>query len=152
MIIAVTGTPGTGKTELAKKIAKKLKLKYLDVNKVIEENRLADSYDKKKKCKVVDVKKLNKVLIKLMKDSKDLVIDSHLSHFLPKKYVDLCVVAKCDLKLLKKRLEKRGYSKEKIRENMDAEIFDVCLVEASEGGHRIKVIDTTKGINLDNFI
>jgi broad-specificity NMP kinase len=46
------------------------------------------------------------------------------------------------LKKLKKRLEKRNYSKSKIRENLDAEIFDVCLVEAKEKGHKIKVIET----------
>lgn len=147
MIIAVTGTPGTGKTEVAKRIAKKLRLKYLDVNKIIDENKLADGYDKKRKCKIVDIKKLNKILIKAIKDSKNLVIDSHLSHFLPNKYIDLCVVTKCELKLLKKRLEKRGYSKGKIRENMDAEILDICLVEALERGHRIRIVDTTKGSN-----
>ena len=43
---------------------------------------------------------------------------------------------------LKKRLEKRGYSKQKIRENMDAEIFDVCLNEAKEEGHKIKIVRT----------
>ena len=74
-----------------------------------------------------------------------MVIDSHLSHYLDKKYVDLCVVVKCDIKVLKKRLEKKKYSKAKIRENLDSEILDVCLVEALENGHKIKVIDTTKG-------
>ena len=80
----------------------------------------------------------------ISKSKKLLVIDSHLSHYLPKKYVKLCVVTKCDLKVLKKRLEKRKYSKGKVRENLDAEIFDVCLNEAKELGHKVKVVDTTK--------
>ncbi|MBI5073371.1 AAA family ATPase, partial [Candidatus Woesearchaeota archaeon] len=71
-----------------------------------------------------------------------LVIDSHVSHYLPKKYVDLCIVTKTNLKKLKKRLQKRNYSKAKIRENMDCEIFDVCLIEAQEAGHRVKVVET----------
>ena len=88
---------------------------------------------------------MNKILIEIIeKSKKDLVIDSHLSHYLPKKYVDLCVVTKCDLKVLKKRLEKRKYSKEKIRENLDVEIFDICLNEAKEKGHKVKVVDTSK--------
>jgi len=31
MIIAVSGTPGTGKTTIAKKLAKALNLKYIDI-------------------------------------------------------------------------------------------------------------------------
>jgi len=144
MIICITGSVSTGKTTLAKKIASKIKGKYIDVNKIITKYKLSEGYDKKRKSKIVDIKKLNKVLIDLIKKSKNLVIDSHLSHYLPKKYVDLCIVTKCNLKILKKRLEKRGYDKDKIRENLDAEIFDVCLNEAKEKGHKIKIINTTK--------
>ena len=153
MVIVITGTSGSGKTLVAKKIAKKFKLKYIDVNKLIKEERLYDYYDRKLKTYVVDVKKLNKYLIELIKKNKNIVLDSHLSHYLDKKYVDLCVVCKCDLKILKKRLEKRKYSKKKIRENLDSEIFDVCLVEALEKGHKVKVIDTSKGVkNIEELL
>ena len=56
MIIIVSGTPGTGKTTLAKKIANKLKYKYLDVKRLITANKIAETYDKKRKCHVVDTK------------------------------------------------------------------------------------------------
>ena len=142
--IIVTGTPGTGKTKVSRKLAKKSG-KYIDVNKILDKYKLKERYDRKRKTWVVDVKKLNKILISLISKSKEkLIIDSHLSHYLPKKYVSLCIVCKCDLKILKKRLERRGYSKSKIRENMDAEIFDICLNEAKEKGHKIKIVDTTK--------
>ena len=36
--------------------------------------------------------------------------------------------------------------KNKVRENLDAEIFDICLNEAKENKHKIIVLDTTKGI------
>lgn len=148
MIIIVSGSVGTGKTFIAKLISTKYKLKYIDVKDIIKKNKLYDGYDKKLKTYVVDVKRLNKFLIKLIKKEKNLVIDSHLSHYLPKRYVNLCIITKCNLKVLKKRLEKRKYSKKKIRENLDAEIFDVCLTEAEEKGHRIKVIDTTKSLKI----
>lgn len=143
--IVVTGTPGTGKTLIAKRLAKQKGWKYIDVNKILDENKLKEKYDRKRRTWVVNVDKLNKVLIDLIsKSNKKLVIDSHLSHYLPKKYVELCIVTKCNLKILKKRLEKRGYNKAKVRENMDAEIFDICLNEAREKGHKVKVVDTTK--------
>lgn len=142
-IIVVTGSVASGKTTIAKKLAREYKAKYIDVNKVIKGYKLSEGYDKRRKCRVVDVKKLNKVLIKMIKNSKQgLVIDSHLSHFLPPKYVDLCIVTKCSIKKLSYRLKKRGYSKAKVKENVDAELFDVCLNEAKELGHKIKVINT----------
>ena len=97
-VIVVTGTPGTGKTLLSRKLAKKLGFYYIDVNKIISKNKLSESYDGKRKSKVVDIKKLNNFLIgcicefkKLNKKNKKysgIVVDSHLSHYLPRKYVD----------------------------------------------------------------
>ena len=208
-VIIVTGTPGTGKTTLSKKLAKKLDFSYLDVNETIKKYKLSEGYDKKRKTKIVDVKKLNRALIKeisiiknslnktpisknwsknsikkislikfnkikytrkskifgvlkisdfhdneikSMKNHKNIkngiIVDSHLSHYLPKRYVDLCIVAKCGLKELERRLKKKKYPHNKIRENLDAEIFDICLNEAKESGHKVIVIGATKGINM----
>ena len=57
-----------------------------------------------------------------------------MSHHLPKSLVDLCIVTVCNLKILQERLEKRRYGKKKIRENLDAEIFGVCVEEAKAQG------------------
>lgn len=155
-IIIVSGTPGTGKTTIAKKLAKKNKYEYIDVNKIIDEYnkkyKIIFGYDKKRDSKIIDVEELNKALINVIKKKKKekikgIIIDSHLSHYLPTKYVDLCIITKCNLNELKKRLEKRGYSKKKVRENLDAEIFDICRNEAIEMGHKLKIIDTSKKIN-----
>ena len=152
MIIIVSGTPGTGKTTLSKKLAKELDYRYIDISKLIKEKGLQESYDKKRKCYEVDTRKLNKELIKIIKESKNLIIDSHLSHNLSKKYVDLCIITKCDLKKLEKRLKGKKYSKAKVRENLDVEIFDICLNEAREADHKIDVIDTTRRINVKKII
>ena len=153
--IIVGGTPGTGKTTLAKRLAKKLNFHYLDVNEIIEKYNISEGYDKKRDTKIIDTKKLNLALtkeIRNFKQSKEgIIIDSHLSHHLPKKYVDLCIVTKCNLKEMENRLKKKKYSKSKIRENLDAEIFDVCLNEAKENGHKVIVIDTTKDLNIENI-
>lgn len=146
-IIIITGTPGTGKTDLAKLIEKELGFRRIDVNKLIEEQNLCEDYDEARQCKIIDSDKLSAALITIITESKKkkekLVIDSHLAHRLPKKYVDLCIVTKCDLKTLKQRLEARNYSEQKVRENLDAEIFDNCLTEAVEVGHKILIIDTS---------
>jgi adenylate kinase len=149
MIICITGTPATGKTTLARILAKKLGYRLLDVKSLVKKRKIYEKYDKKLKTYIVDTKKLNKFLIKQIKFNKNLIIDSHLSHYLPRKYVDLCIVTKCELKELKKRLEKRGYSEQKVRENLDSEIFDICLNEAKELWHYTFVIRTTKGIKKE---
>ena len=157
-VVIVSGVPGTGKTTVSKKLAKKLNFSYLDVNETIKKYKLSRGYDKKRKTNIVDVKKLNMALIKeinnfkntIKKNSKNgIIIDSHLSHYLPKKYVNLCIITKCGLKELERRLKKKNYSKQKIRENLDAEIFDICLNEAKESRHKVIVINTTKDININ---
>lgn len=150
MKVVVTGTPGTGKTKVAKALAKKYKLKYIDLSKVIKEKKLYESYDRKLKTYIVDIKKIKKLLTDIAKED-NIIIDSHLAHYSNKKYVGLCIVTKCDISVLKKRLEKRKYPKAKIRENLDAEIFDVCLIEAREQKHKIKIIDTTETFSKKRF-
>lgn len=142
--IIVSGSVAAGKTTVARALAKKLRAQYVDVKKILVRHKeVVAGYDRKRKTKEVDVRKLNAVLIKLIKHAKKtLVIDSHLSHYLPKKYVDLCVICKCGLPELQRRLRKRKYDAAKIRENLDAEIFDVCLVEALERGHKVEVVYT----------
>ena len=169
--IIITGTPCTGKTTISKKLSEVLNFLYLDINQILRKYKIKYSYDKKRRCKVIDTKKLNKSLIEELNNAKNynkstinpnktkntnkingVIIDSHLSHYLPKKYVDLCIVAKCSLKILEKRLIKRGYSKKKIRENLDAEIFDVCHVESVERKHKVLIVDTSNKINYRNLI
>lgn len=147
--IIITGTPGTGKTTFSKKLSNKLGYPILDVSKFIKNKKLQDGYDKKKRCYIVDTKKLNKEIIKEINKvkknkPKGIIIDSHLSHYLSSKYVDLCYVTKCSLKTLEKRLKKKKYYKSKIRENLDVEIFDICYLEALENKHKIKIVYTDK--------
>ena len=153
--VIVTGTPATGKTTLSKKLAKKLDFYYLDVNESIKKHKLSEGYDKKRKTKIVDVDKLNKFLINTIKEIKStkkyngIIIDSHISHYLPRKYADLCIVTKCGIKELNKRLKNKKFHKSKIQENLQAEIFDICYNEAVGRKHNIIAVDTTKGFNIN---
>ncbi len=158
--LLVTGTPGTGKTVLSEKLSLLLGYAYSDVNSFVKKAHIYSSYDRKRRCYVVDEAKLASSLIKVREKAleafkasktaqKGIIFDSHLSHFLPKKYADLCLVARCSLKQLQQRLQERGYSAAKVRENLDAEIFEVCLSEARELGHRIVVFDTTSAKAAD---
>ena len=150
--IIVTGTPGTGKTTFAKSLCKRFDFTYLDANNIIEHKRLKERYDSKAKTYVVDETKLALELVNAIKNSKKmLVIDSHLSQFVPSRYVRLCFVTKTDIKILGQRLKKRGYDRAKIQENLQSEIFDICLNEAMEKKHKIVVIDTSKKVDFSKI-
>ncbi len=157
-VIVISGTPGTGKSTLAEMLAKEPGYSRLILSKYY--TKISRRYNKTKQCYDIDLQKFTALVEKIKRDKetkhKDrkgkskkniekIIIDSHIAHLLPKKLVDLCVILICsDLKKLQKRLKQRKYSKKKIRENMDAEIFQVCLTEAKEKGHKVMVLDTAK--------
>ncbi len=143
-LIIITGTPGVGKSTLAKKLVKVLgkRWKRLDLHQHYQE--LASGYDREGKCYEIPLKELEK-LVRKLKEESNLIFDSHLAHLLPRSLVDLCLILTCsDLKLLRNRLQKRKYSPRKIEENLQAEIFQNCLEEAKEKGHKVLVFDVAK--------
>lgn len=141
-LIIITGTPATGKSTLALVLAKKLQFERLDLHHYY--TTISSSYNKKKQAYDIDKNKfISLVKKKLSRTKTGLIVDSHISHLLPTKLVDICIVLSCsNLKVLQKRLQKRKYSLQKIRENLNAEIFQICLTEAQEQVHKIIKFDT----------
>ncbi len=156
MIIAITGTPGAGKSTLAKELAEKTRSTYLDVNELIEaESDFVLEYDELRETKVVDTDKLamklKEIIEKHRSEGKGLIIDSHLSHHVDKSFIDLCIVLSCDISVLKQRLVERGYSDLKIKENLEAESFDEILEEAREMGHDVLNINSNDQEEIENL-
>ena len=138
MIISITGTPGTGKNTVSKLVAKKLGWEAIDLNKLAKEKNLFIGFDEKRKCDIVDIKKLNLEIKKLKKDA---IIQSHYSHELNS---DIVIVLRTNPAELRKRLEKRGWPKEKIEENVEAEIMEICKSDALNKTNKVFEVDTTK--------
>ncbi|MDD5499603.1 MAG: AAA family ATPase, partial [Candidatus Nanoarchaeia archaeon] len=74
MKILITGTPGSGKTSMAKELSKLLKLPYIDVKKIIKNN--PETIDKKEFGELIINDKLKKVLSKNLPNS--CVFETHL--------------------------------------------------------------------------
>ncbi len=143
--ITLTGTPGTGKTSVARALEKKGWL-HLELNKLVKKEKLYSGYDKKRKTWIVDEKKLRKFVADFIAKNrgKNIVIDSHLSHILPAKFFTAVFALRCDPRILEKRLKKKNWSKEKIRENVEAEIIGLIEWEARKNYKKVFSFDTAK--------
>ncbi len=129
--IVITGTPATGKSRLAKMLSRRIKnSEVVDVNAYAIDQNLVLGSDKFG-SKIIDTKKLEALLNKLVKKSTSvLILEGHLLCDMRIKSAR-AVVLREHLKTLKKRMEMRGYEKEKIYENIVAEATDYCGVEAA---------------------
>ncbi len=139
MQIALTGTPGTGKTT----IAALLPYKVIDINALVK-GGMNFGTDPERGCLEADMDALAKHLAWLDSDETQ-ILEGHFSHHFP----DWSIVLRLSPAALKSRLEARGYSAEKIRENLEAEALDVILVEAVQFCHRVDEIDTTGKSTLE---
>ena len=133
MQIALTGTPGTGKTT----VARLLPYRVIDINALVR-GGLNFGPDPERGCLEADMDALAGHLKSL--DCKETVIlEGHFSHH----FADWAIVLRLSPAALRTRLEGRGYSQSKIRENLEAEALDVILVEAVDMCRRVDEIDTT---------
>ncbi len=138
MKIMVSGTPGTGKTEVSKLLSEKLKYRLIKINDFAYENDLITGQDEKRGSLLVDTEALNKMI----KDLKGhLVIEGHMAHLLD---ADTVFVLRTNPDILEKRLQERNWLPDKINENVEAEILDVCLKEATDNNKTVYEIDTTE--------
>ena len=145
MRIALTGTPGTGKST----VAALLPCRILDINALVK-GGLNLGTDPERGCLEADMEGLERRLDELdgigdldntdRVDASDItVIEGHISHY----FTDSAIVFRLNPKELKKRLQARGYSEKKVRENLEAEALDAILIEAVEFCDRVDEIDTT---------
>jgi len=142
MIVALSGTPGTGKTSVAK-ILQEEKYEVISVNDIAFKHDFLQGIDKKRNSNILDIERINEFICKNYAKKNLVFIDGHAAHFL--QAIERVVILRCHPKELKIRLEKRGWNKEKIRENVEAEILDVILCDTVENfkDNYIFEIDTT---------
>ncbi|MCX6673522.1 MAG: adenylate kinase family protein [Methanothrix sp.] len=133
MQIALTGTPGTGKTT----VAGLLPYQVIDINALVKAG-MNFGKDPERGCLEADMGALAEHLAKLDCDD-TIILEGHFSHH----FADWSIVLRLAPFVLKSRLEARGYSAQKIRENLEAEALDVILVEAVELCAQVDEINTT---------
>ncbi len=160
MIVAVTGTPGTGKTTATELLAsgdaagepsearsveasdgediEPIELEVVHLNEDIRSEGLTSGHDEDRDSEIADFEAVRAWVA----DRDDLLVESHLAHEID---ADRVVVLRCDPAVVERRLRERGESEASARENAESEALDLVLAEAVDrhGPEAVYEIDAT---------
>jgi adenylate kinase len=137
----VTGTPGTGKTIFSTTLAKQTGAQCLSLGEYVVEHQLFKGIDRKRKTKIVDVPKARSHLKRFISKHDLLIVDSHIPEgIVPNDATIIVFVLRCNPRILESRLSRRRWSREKVRENVIAEMVDSCFIAALSNYDRRKVL------------
>jgi adenylate kinase len=151
--VALTGTPGTGKTTVSEIVADRLGIEVVHLNDAIREAELFSERDVERDSLVADLDAVEAWLDDYRAGetagdrgtngrADDLLVESHLAHLLD---ADRVVVLRCHPESLKPRLRDRGESEASVAENAESEALDQILAAAVDrhGERSVWEIDTT---------
>jgi adenylate kinase len=145
-VYIITGTPGVGKTTVSMVLAEFLGAYHVNLSEFAANKHLITGHDESMDTSIVDIEKLKKEMVGIIDSFKgSLIIEGHYSHdIIPSKSVSMAFVLRRAPWVLEKELQKRGYSPEKVKENVEAELINVCLSETVEN------IDSGKVCEIDS--
>jgi len=146
-ILVVTGTPGVGKSTVARLLASRTDAELISLGDLVKNEGLHLGMDRRRDTLIADLERLSQ-RVREMIDGKpgNAVVEGHYAaEVVSPSGVRLVFVLRRDPSELKSVLTCRGYGKEKVRENSAAEILDVCLYDAVKrcGVGRVCEIDAT---------
>ncbi|KAI8994506.1 AAA domain-containing protein [Pilobolus umbonatus] len=130
--ILVTGTPGTGKTTTSEMIAEATGLQHINVGEVVKSKKCYTQYLEEYDTHELDEDKVYKKIQTDMVKEGGKVVDFHTCEIFPESWFDLVIVLRADTNYLYDRMQKRGYNKRKLDENMECEIMQIVLEKAHE--------------------
>lgn len=156
MRLLVTGTPCVGKTTLATRLSQLLDCPLVRVNDLVDEIGCY-KIEEKEGAKIVDLRvlqrRLKKLLEKVATRKENVVVEGHLlcDVRLP---CEKILVLRCDPRVLEKRMKKRRWRKEKISENVLAEILDYCLINSEQnyGAKKVLQVNFTKPLAAERVL
>lgn len=127
--IVITGTPGVGKSSIAKQVAHASGMTWYDISKLAVKHNMVKEYDEKYHCPIIDEESITKHLKTQLRQG-NCILDFYSSDLFPTKYIDVIFVVQCDNTILYDRLTERGYKGIKRKHNLEYEIQRLSLEEA----------------------
>ena len=148
--ILITGTPGVGKTSLARAAAEATGLTFMNVGDLVKENKFITGKDEEYDSFVPDEDALLDYMEDLMVEGGN-IVDYHSSELFPERWFNLVIVLRCTTENLFDRLTSRGYSDKKREENLNCEIMGIPLEEATESYHS-NIIQTHQSNTVEDQV
>jgi len=147
--ILITGTPGTGKSTLAAEVALQSGLAYIDVSELCKQQELYEGWDDEYECHILDEDRVVDELESQVSMGGH-IVDYHGCDFFPERWFDIVFVLRTDNTFLYDRLQARGYSEKKLKENVECEIFQTLLEEAREA-YRPEIVHELRSDNVEDM-
>lgn len=139
--IYITGTPGTGKTSVAKLLSEKLSMEFLEINDLILQEGYNLGYDIDRDTTIADDELLRGFLNQKLSSTNRICIAGGV--ILSNSLFDHVIILHSSIPTLRRRLASRKYSEKKIETNIEAEIMNIIYYETVEGFPAEKVIEIT---------
>jgi adenylate kinase len=142
-VILITGTPGIGKTTVAKLLTTQLDAFYINLTELATKENLIAGKDEERNSIIIDETMMEQKVQKTIEThDQNIVIDGHYApNVVPEQLITHVFVLRRDPVELRKLMEKSGMSGRKLWENLASEILDVCLVEALDAVDASKVCE-----------
>lgn len=135
-VIAITGSPGVGKSTIARIVSRVLNTDTIDLSELVLSKRLYSEYDEERESYVIDEalvkKELREIISRCGEDRRYLVVEGHYAEIVDDSYLEVLFVLRIDPRELVKRLCTRGWGFRKSLENGEAEYLGICLHNALE--------------------
>ncbi len=131
-VFLITGTPSVGKTSIALALTGKIDSLYLNLSCLALSFDLSKGFDIERKTTIINEKKMREKILELIDSTNKttILVDGHYAaSVVPKEKVTKAFVFRRNPIELKKLMVKRKFEGNKLWENLESEILDVCLIE-----------------------